>query len=1267
MKRFISAIALCSSLLVLLALFLFPPFRAAAAKENVLIKLLSLPAPPPPNPLAKSGMGNHDEKFYDKNSPPNDDAPIEDLIDYWTHQASNYRGSLYFLPTPSDRVIDRLSAEIGKRPEIVSDLLNIWPDRHADVIKSLYDRAGTGESAEGIDRSTLRTWLRMHSSYFSGDLERGSQQTGDVNGYINQTTSANILALARHDFEKAEPIVGRLYNDPSQPVSKVLATWALYAHALETDSLGDIERYRSELMRLVEDKTQLDGARDMANDALTHEKDFPGRDEWTLSLFEDETLVNMGRFSMLSTLVMYSPPDRYVPKMIALAEKTSNPTVRAAAYHNLATALERDPGKELEVEIIKTLAPWIEDPSLASDTSGFNLRNTLIRKLGEYKIPETVPGLIKLLDEKQTRMSPDNADVDFSSGIPANAMASAANVIPVIRNRMPANTSVKASAPVTFYPYRNEAITALAKQKDVRAAPALRRVLSEVEGYLRNNVVGALFACGGFAVPEQMEALESAAKRNRDVLNGMDANVVYRDYYGPMANAVKGSAQPMPISHAEINMLLGQQIIQSSEITDLLARAIVDRIEVLDEKDPSLAAAFRALILKWPNSVFNVLLLHDLKSDAADTDTIVRLLSQRKELREKQAGDVFDLQSGKPVAVGIAACLLEDPAGFETLLDSGEAESKTAMLACARLIRVPLPIAKVAENLKLKPEILQVAAERYLEAEDSIEARAIILARHPHEAKILGATTAFFVEGGEENNQYLWMLYQSLGDNSLYNGWGEGSGNDGELKTVEKRLQDEVKKDDDLVGVYAYDGNYIHIYKNRVIFSWDEDDSRYRERSLTKEEFEEIKSYLSTNKVDELPPFLSCGGGYCGAKELVMLGRSGGRRVYMNSGFYQGTRASSNSEFFTGLDKYFANLKLTRASLKYNLSRDIPGLEILLASDDLHAETVWKNGEDLRVAASDVWVRKKVKTDLEASIENVQDAKTESAEEEDSDAGRTELLADVNKHRYDGYAWYKIANGETAGVAAQPLQVEFIPLRDALAVQSTDEQWKARTADVEIRTSEEGIFKVVRGKLIKIHKGYYQHPVITPNGRWVIASKSDPEGGEKVVRIDLLTSREYPVDIPGYGQTYPVAYLPTLNKFLVVRNDRYNYEGEYYDENEDSAPFDADPDGMMLVDPGTGATQPIAGEFRPLSQQTFRALQQTSKTHEFWAAIHDPEKNETQVGIYDTKLFGFKPVLRIPKINFNSMSMWVDEAGGKVYFVYRGHLLALPLQKPARE
>ncbi len=476
------------------------------------------------------------------------------------------------------------------------------------------------------------------------------------------------------------------------------------------------------------------------------------------------------------------------------------------------------------------------------------------------------------------------------------------------------------------------------------------------------------------------------------------------------------------------------------------------------------------MILKWQNAVINILLLRDVKGEKANADTIVRLLSQRKELREKQSPDVFDLRTGKPSAIGFAACLLEDGADYIAILDNGHNETKTAMLACARLIRAKLPVAKVAENLKAADNILQTAAERYLESEDSPEARMFVLARHPNEAMILGATTAFFVNGAPvEGSEYLWKLYQSIGDNSLYNGW-SGSGNDEEIESAEKRLQAEVKKDDDLLGVYAYDVNYIRIYKDRVIFSWDEDDSRYHERPLSKDEFDEIKAFLTSSRVDELPPFLTCGGPYCGAKELVMLGRNGGRRIYVTGGeeLYTGR---VKIEFFAGLEKYFASLKKTNATLKYSLSKEIPGLEIIMASEGLRAATVWKEAGDLRVAASDTAVRKKVRDEIDNSNPEVDI----DPDEEFSGQSESDKAALYEKRRYEGYSWYKIVDGKLAGSAPQPAQVEFIPVPDALAVQPNEEQWKSRAAGFEIRTSDDGLYKVAGGKLTRLRKGYFKN------------------------------------------------------------------------------------------------------------------------------------------------------------------------------------------------
>ena len=1262
MKRFISALTLCISLLILLSVYLFPPVRA---KENPILTLLNLPAPPPPNPDVHGLGGLRDEKFYDKTNSPKDNAPIDEILDYWHRKNGEYQESRHNIE-PSDVVSERILKEIADNPKLLGSFLNVLTSnsRAADLVKTIYDRGPADGGVEKAERKTVKDWLLYNSPHFSDELARIASDARDSAEYV--TGQRELLALSRVDFDRARPIVDRLNNDTSLKTSRVLAKWALYRHALDTSAIGDIDEYRDQLKKIVEDKSAIPGMRDLALDALANEKSWPGRDDWYFSLFTDETLLDLRvggqTFSGLTTMMMMSTDDKYVDKMIEFT-KSSNAAVRSAAVRNLATRL--DSGNP---EIIKALLPWLEDPKWAVDTN--DARATLIRKLGDLEVPESVPGLISVLDEKPPfpihratgLNSPSTLQYYDPANRPAQSMANAANAMANAANAV-ANIAAKYADGNTaynfaVYPNRSSAVLALAKQKDARAVPSLRRILPEGERYEAGNIVRALLICGGFTVGEQMDALEIAAKgvKNESEIVPTSAmanrNAAWGDPVGPIAvyGNANGYSRQRATSPHEVKSLLAEQLAQSTEISDELAQAIVAHIEIIDAKDPALAHAFRQLILKWQNAAINTLLLSDVKRGIADADTMVRLLGQRKSLREKQSTDVFDVLKGKGAAIGIAACLLEDVPNYTAILAGTDPDEKTALLACARLIRAPLPVAKVAENLKSPSEMLKIGAERYLESEDSAEARGIVLALHPNEARIMGAKSAFFSTADHDvTNPYLFTIFQSIGNDMLYYGW-FGSSNDDEITATEKRLQTEVKKDNNLNGVYAYEGNYVRIYKDRVIYSWDEDDARYRERPLNKPEFEELKSFLAANRADDLPPFLSCGGAYCEAKELIMLGRGGGRRVYMNGGtemYYKGR----SYDFFGGLDKYFAGLKQSPATLKYTLSREIPGLEIILASDELHAETVWKEGSDLRIAASAVAIRKKIENEID-DLDT-----TDRGDYDQNEAKKAEMR---EKRRYEGFSWYKLGENGFESGAVQPPQVEFIRANDGVGIESGDEQWKARTADMEIRASAEGLFKIVHGKVTKLRPGSYQNPVITPNGRWALVSKTDDTLGLQIFRVDLVTNKEYPIKFEGYGERYPSAFVPMLNKILVARK---GYD-EYSDgEANDRVPVDADAVGMALVDAATGAVQPVTGEFRPLDQQTFRPLQKAAKPNEYWAAMPGIETNETLVGIFDAGRFTFRQVLRVPKIKFNSMSMWVDEPGGKIYFVYRGHLLALPLNK----
>ena len=230
-------------------------------------------------------------------------------------------------------------------------------------------------------------------------------------------------------------------------------------------------------------------------------------------------------------------------------------------------------------------------------------------------------------------------------------------------------------------------------------------------------------------------------------------------------------------------------------------------------------------------------------------------------------------------------------------------------------------------------------------------------------------------------------------------------------------------------------------------------------------------------------------------------------------------------------------------------------------------------------------------------------------------------------------------------------------MHDGLSVAADSEQWKAKAAGVELRTGPDGLYKIAAGRMTKLQDGNFSSAVITSNGRWAVATKYDDEEGAKVVRIDLASNKVTPVVSPQVPTGHAVVFVPSVNKVLIAL---FNGEDEEVDEDELSS------SDYAWLDAETGSVLPVKGEVRPLTQQKFRSLQPAGAPFEFWAAISDREKNTTRVGTYNSKTFAFKTVATIPKITFNSMDMWIDEAANKIYFVYSGHLLSLPLPVAAR-
>lgn len=1231
-------------LLVLISFGTLVFIDTAGAQNNLVTDLLNLPAPPPPNPLFNSFVTLYDEDFYNKKNPPGDDAPIEDLIAYWQYQSTNYADMQYNIE-PSAKVLERLIKAIEDGPELLGTLINILPENKdtADFVKKIYDAGGL-EEEEGELNESIETWLKYHSNYYTDELLAESRQVADTDEYV--TNQDELLALSRVDYSKAQPIITQLYNDPAQPVSQTLARWALYRRAIDTDSLGDIEKYRDELKATVENKQASPGMRDLAMDALMKEKDWSGREDWYLGLLEDETLaelkVNGRTYTGLTTIMYFAPPERYMDRMLGLL-KNSNPAVRNAAVKNLGLLISKD-----TPEVVRALLPWLENRKWAVEANGERAR--LIEALQSLEMPESVPGLISVMEElrEPSRRTSSNSNV---------------RIVP------PVDTSNLEDVEVESMLYRFSAIRALGTQKDARAIPALRRALNEVDEYERPSTVKALLQSHGFSTAEQVDGLEAVARVSGGPgFRGANSNASWsgppRSVYTVQGNtAISASGEDSvsteaprvyltntnggrvfvpsnrPLSADDLKILVGGQLLDNPEAEEPLVNGVLDRIASLDRKDPPTAAAMRSILQKWNGQALNAMMLRDLKNGKATLDSIVKLLSLRKVLMEKQANAVYEVRGGSPVAMGIATCILNNNSDYDAILSGENIETKTAMLACARLVRADLPVSATAALLNSPDKMLALAAERYLESNDSPEARAAVLALHPNEAKIMGARV--YSPPGDADpaeSEFLPQLFSSVSSGSFIESFYLSSNFAEDLKKTEQRLRKEVLENSDLLGVYSYDDHFIRIYKDKTVFSWEEDASRYYERTLENGEFDSFKHFLATNRVDSLAPFLSETGhdseGHSG--ELLMIGKQGGRRVFLQAG--------ALPQFFKDLDKAFEDMRKPEAKLHYWLEKDLPGLEILFTDDNLKATAVWKNGPDIRVLVENAAQKEEIEKELDTLYREEM-----SKEDYDYEKGGEENNRRRLQRMFEHFSWRRLANGDLSASAPQPADVEALPEPDGQPVPQSGPVWRTRSGGMEVRSDARGLYKLTRGQLTKLQTGAYYTPFMVPGGRWALAGKYDQ--GLKLVRINLLTGKEFPVAIEGYSLLNAICYLPGPGRVL-IKATNYSYQGGAQRN-----------DPWFLLDAETGVTQPVKGEFYPLAEQTLRKLQPASSPDEFWAAIQDIEKNETQVGLYNARTFTFKFLQKVSKISFSSMDMWVDEKENKIYLVYSGHLLALPLKK----
>jgi hypothetical protein len=255
--------------------------------DNVVRQLLASPVkyrrekePAPDAPK------RHAEDFYsDQNTPP-DDAPLEDLLDYWQRKVANHSSA-----KPSAAVRERLLTACTDDPKRLTSLLGIFVDKTAaERVKKIWDAAVNNQELDADWRKEVRSWLVFHSPYFFNELTTLARKAKDRDGYVNNEEALN--ALAQQDWETARPLL-QSFATGAQPRTAAAALNRLYRHATEAKESAEEEKYRAQLRAIVSDRNAPARARDTACDALSL-TEWPGQDDWYLSLFEDEWVVEKG-------------------------------------------------------------------------------------------------------------------------------------------------------------------------------------------------------------------------------------------------------------------------------------------------------------------------------------------------------------------------------------------------------------------------------------------------------------------------------------------------------------------------------------------------------------------------------------------------------------------------------------------------------------------------------------------------------------------------------------------------------------------------------------------------------------------------------------------------------------------------------------------------------------------------------------------------------------------------------------------------------------
>jgi HEAT repeats len=1152
-------------------------------------------------PLPRESPDSDSPDTSERNEkPPGDDAPMKELIEYWL---KNRFAAMSGAQMPSERVRQRLLEAVEDRPWLAHSLLELLPET-PDTSDRLYKLIDQEPDDEDGWKWKVHDWLSHNSVYFRDDLlaEVRSTDRGETQ------TAAALTSLSRLDWEAARPII-ESYAKGNGPILAPTALSLLYEHELKFGDAAKAEGYRAGLKAMVANREAPAVTRGAAGATLMA-TEWSGREEWFAALFADPSL------SGLRGEKGNEPDGKEETKDTAAKVETQ--------IRNLIDDLHLTPPANLlstiapqTGELIPVVSSLIGHSSRTVHNAAVQWLANAMEKTGDLKLRlEVARKLLPWLTDPSWVDEGDRAS--FIGGFVGLELPESVAGLTWILD-FDESAEIRAAAAGALAQFHNPSVN-----------PALRRALErEEDEEWREHIVEALADCGGFSEDETAAAIEAYLKVAPDEEDEMDV-----DHDQP-----EDEKKPPPLE-VSIGRIFCDNL--RSQFTEGLAVRLIERAKALRATQPKVARRILGVVEGGSLRAAEINLVERIGEGWADVDSITLAIHYVSDsLRKNAFNELNELIKQGGYAAGVAAAILNDEREWKEMLEGRDAKAQLALLACAHYLRDKLPVELAGRLLGSPNRALAKAAESYLKVEDSAAARKLIFARHPGEAYILG-------------------------DNSSLANF---PSNIGLLKQWEEEMRREVKGQNGPEEIYAlghayepktFTGAVIRIRGGKAEISVYEDPIRWSYRQLTPAELEDLKSFTARQEVEDLGPedvsrdweYLSARGGSGNPPlfyEYLRLNKDGGRRIVI----YSMRRAPKNPTLHEELGGMFH--KLTGSGefkVRFALEDKIPGLEVMWADKKQPVLSVCQEKGELRVLtgnpfayffkglnapAMPEWFKRAFAPTLAGRLKG------------DSEPALPEWRI-FTKDGIGVVAPDTPGCGRSASVTFNPAPRGVFQAFGSFTTQITISQDDSEKVYAVPEGKGRGVWKAEPGRdPVKLLDDAYQSVIALPDGKWLVGRKVIIEGGKGVaqlVRHNLRTNEAFPIALSREGDHRPLSFSEAHGKVLIVDGDALSPQANGY-----------------LLDIETGATQAVSGDFRPIAHDGTRNLQPAGKANEFWAAVFDDQKKATIVGRYDAKLFAFKPLIQLPELRFDSSSAWVDQTTGRLWIVYRGCLLRLPLPK----